>query len=352
MKNNFRSYYILFLTLLSAGVLFTTGCSKKDDTYPSPGTTGTVAGKVTTPSGKEVSGATVRSGSYSTKTNKKGEFILTLPTGANSLLIYTGSGRIFKTVLPVNLASGQNSILPQTQTVLKQILDLAYIPGSYDQIQTLISDSLGYNAVPISVSQLSALPTYSQYGGLFLNCGLLSNENMDYNKYMNLMEYAMNHGSIYASDFAVECFTGDGNFRLSGPNNFKSHDHQTARNSSTTCISPLIGGFIPDSALCTQKSGVVGYYSDAVILDQDMIAAVGNDSLDILYDLTAWEIVHSYDAPLAPFITHSSLGVLALKADLNPQSSTGNLYFTSFHTHPQGVSNEVEAILNYIILNL
>ena len=351
MKNLSRLQPVFILILFFA-LLIWVSCSKEDGAKPAAGTTATVAGRVTTPSGKNVPAATVKSGTFITKTNAEGVFTLTVPAGLNHLVIQTGNGRIFKTELALNLAGGQNMILPETQTVLKQILDLAYIPGDYDQIQTLITDSLGYIATAINVSNLSALPSFSQYGGLFLNCGLLTSENMDFNKYQNLMDYALNYGSIYASDYAVECFTGDGNLRLAGGQSSSSHDHATALNSFTTCINPILGGFIPDSALCTQKAGSDGFYSGATILDANMILAVGSNSLDVIYDLTAWEIVHSYDAPFTPFITHPSLGVLALQADLNPEGPTGGLYFTSFHTHPQGVSNEVEAILNYIILNL
>jgi len=275
-----------------------------------------------------------------------------MASGFNNLVIQTGEGRVFKTVLALNLAPGQHLVLPGSHTVLKQIKSLAYIPGTYDEIETIIIDSLGYLATPITINALNSISTISNFGGIFLNCGMLGGSNdMDSAKYMNLMDYATNFGSIYASDFAVECFTGDNNFRLSS-NPSNGHQHGNNNKTATVCINPLIGGFIPDSALCTKKMGQSGYYYNAVILDPNLIAAVGNDSLNLNYNLGGWEIVQSYDAPFVPFISHATLGVLALKADLNTGSSTGGLYFTSFHNQPQGVSNEVEAILNYIILNL
>lgn len=341
------------LILVTGAFLLFNSCSKEEKNDPlSSSPTSKVSGTVTTPSGKKVPAATVKSGTYATKTDNKGKFELALPAGDHDLTIQTGEGRVFKTVVPVSVTAGANLELPLSETVLLQILDLAFIPGTFDQIEILIIDSLGYNATPIAVTDLLSLSNFSQYGALFLNCGLLGTNDMSSDKYTNLMDYATNHGSIYASDWAVECLTGDGNLRLAGSVNSHSHDHTAAARTTITCVSPLLGGFIADSVLCTQKMGNSGMYTGADILDPDMIIAAGTNTLDIHYDLSGWEIVHSYDAPFTPYISHSSLGILALKADLNSESSCGGIYFTTFHNKVQGVSNEVEAILNYIILNL
>ncbi len=354
MKKAVSFFNPVFLMLITGAFLFVSSCSKDEKEDPgAAATTAKVSGVVTTPSGKRVPTATVITGTYSTQTDINGEFELKLPSGDHQLIIQTGEGRIFKTVVTLSLTGGVDLVLPPSETVLLQILDLAYIEGAYDQIQTLITDSLGYAATSIPFSNLNVLSTFSQYGGLFLNCGLLNSDDMSAAKYTNLMDYAMNHGSIYTSDFAVECLTGDGNLRIASPANVLSHSHEAPGDKTAiTCINPLIGGFIPDSALCTQRMGSMGTFTNAVILDPDMIVAAGTNSMNIIYNLPNWEIVHSYDAPFTPIITHPTLGVLALKADLNPTSSTGAIYFTTFHNHPQGVSNEVEAILNYIILNL
>jgi hypothetical protein len=354
MKKSHSPFLRLLFILVSGSIIFNSSCSKEEANDTAAGGTAIVSGRVVTPSGKEVPAATILSGNYSTKSDASGEFTLALASGSSNLTIQTGEGRVFKTVLALNLSPGQHLILTNTQTELKQVKSLAYIPGIYDKIETLIIDSLGYSATAITVGDLSNLSSFSNFGGLFLNCGLLSGVNdMDSIKYLNLMNYAVNFGSIYASDFAVECFTGDNHLRLASTNMTPhTHDAGYAGKTATACISPLLGGFIPDSALCTQKLGQAGYYYNAVILDPSLITTVGNDSLNIDYDLGGFEIVQNFDAPFTPYITHYILGVLALKADLNTGSSTGGLYFTSFHNNPQGVSNEVEAILNYIILNL
>ncbi|HMT28960.1 MAG TPA: carboxypeptidase-like regulatory domain-containing protein [Bacteroidia bacterium] len=340
------------LAMLFMGILIVFGSCSKDKDAPS-GQTMLVAGRVTTPSGKSVANAKVFTGTVSTRSNKDGLFILSLPAGNYNVTIQTGHGNIFKTIVPVVVTDGVNITLPEPQTVLKQLKDLAFIPGSYDQIETVIIDSLGYTATQISLTTLNSLSTLSAYGGLFLNCGMLNGaDDMDSLKYANLLSYVTAYGSIYASDFAVECITGDGNFRLAGNSMAENHNHAKNPNVAMTCINPLLGGFIPDSSLCTQKMGNAGFIYHANVLDQDLINALGKDSLDLEYDLGGWEIVHSYDAPFIPIIDHPVSGVLALKADLDLYNDNGAIYFTSFHNSVQGINNDVETILNYIILNL
>lgn len=347
-----KNYKRVSFMMLLAGLFLVIGSCSKDKDAPS-GQTMLVAGRVTTPSGKSVANAKVFTGTHITRSNKDGLFVLPLPQGTYNVTIQTGHGNIFKTIVPVVVTEGTNITLPEPQTVLKQLKDLAFIPGAYDQIEDVIIDSLGYTATPITLSTLDNLAAISAYGGLFLNCGMLNGpDDMDSLKYANLLSYVTSYGSIYASDFAVECITGDGNLRLAGNAGSANHVHEKNSNALMTCISPMLGGFIPDSSLCTQKMGTTGFVMHANVLDVDLINALGKDSLDLFYDLGGWEVVHSYDAPFVPIIDHPLSGVLALKADLDLYNDNGAIYFTSFHNSVQGINNDVETILNYIILNL
>ncbi len=340
--------------LLLMGILLVFGSCSKDNDKDSPsGLSMLVTGRVTTPSGKSVPNAQIFTGTFSTRSSKDGLFTLPLPAGTYNVTIQTGNGNIFKTIVPVVVTKGVNIILPEPQTVLKQLKDLAFIPGAYDQIETVIVDSLGYNATQISLTTLNSLAALSGYGGIFLNCGMLNGiDHMDSLKYANLLSYVTSYGSIYASDFAVECITGDGNLRIPGNLTMENHSHAKIGTTAITCVNPLLGGFIPDSSLCTQKMGTSGFVYHANVLDLDLVTALGKDSLDLEYDLGGWEIVHSYDAPFVPIIDHPVSGVLALKADLDLNNAHGAIYFTSFHNSVQGINDDVETILNYIILNL
>ena len=350
----------VILRLLALSFLITfISCSKDDDkgNGGGAGLSARVTGTVVTPSGKTVPGARISASGFSVKSDTEGRFSISLPAGDHELRIYTGNGNIFMTKLPLTLTSGEERNLTTTQTKLEQIKALAYIPGQYDMIQVVIVDSLGYNATPIGVWDLDNPASINTYGAIFLNCGLLelgSGFMMNYNKYQNLLNYVTNYGSIYASDWAVECLTGDGNLRLAAnaTGNINPNHNHSGEKSSATCWSPMLGGFIEDSTLCTYKSGPDGFFTDAQVLDVDLINALGKDSVDILYDLQDWEMINLYDTPFVPIMTHQFFGPIALKADLNTSAAHGNIYFTTFHNQPQGVSNDVETILNYIILNL
>src|SRR5690349_671945 len=112
------SYLNKAVLILFTGIFFLfISCSKEEKNDPAPAsTTSKVSGTVTTPSGKKVPAATVKTGAYVTKTDNKGEFELALPAGDYELTIQTGEGRVFKTVVPVSVNAGVNLELPLTET--------------------------------------------------------------------------------------------------------------------------------------------------------------------------------------------------------------------------------------------
>lgn len=361
-KNTFK---FLFTTLsLISLTLWYTSCKKDNKNEEITANTSVpdayISGKVLSPSGKNIGSAEIIAGQYKTKSDKDGNFVLHLFHGNYNLIIQTGSGHVFKTELAVSVSADQTLVLPTSQTALKQIKNLAYIPGAYDKIETLIIDTLGYTATMISISDLSNLSTLSPYAAIFMNCGLLGMppNQMDSTKYANLNSYISKLGSIYASDFAVECLTGDNNFRpvISSYNLSKMEAHKGGGPQVlATCISPLIGGFIADSSLCTLKSGPNGMVYNAHIIDADIINLLGKDSLDILYDLGGWEIISNVEAPFSTIISDNTQGngPLAVKTDFDDENPGGVIFYTTFHNHPQGVLNkDVQNILQYFILNL
>lgn len=306
--------------------------------------------------GHEVAGAEILLANLHTKSARNGTCSFNIPAGVYNLVISAGSGRIFYTKITLSVSGNNPVIILSALTTLKQILPLAYIPGNYDNIEEVIIDSLGYNATLITLSALDNLTNLSNFGALFLNCGLLtsSSANMDSLKYANLLNYTTGYGSIYASDFAVECLTGDGFWRLPNQANSGSHEHGNIKGSAaaTTCFNPIPGGFIADSALCTSKSGSAGHFTNVTILDTNLVNVLGKDSTEITFDLPQWEVIHSFDVPFQAVMTHAIWGPLVVRADLAPAETHGTIYFTTFHNEVQGVSDDVETILDYIILNL
>lgn len=349
--------FCILLTL--TGVVFVSCKKDKDNNNTVPATEyGVVTGKVHSPNNVVIASAKIISGEYSTISNTQGEFSLSLPIGFHKLIIQTGSGHVFKSEVDVQVNAHETISLDKAQSELKQVKQIAFIPGAYDRIETIIIDTLGYTATAITVSSLDNLNFMQSFGGIFLNCGV--NGNLDSLKYANLNNYVIGGGNIYASDWSVEFLTGDGFFRPSASSFFtnsasKNQTHEAAYSTMSTCTSPLNGGFLPDSALCTAKFGPVTMVQNAHILDPDIINVLGKDSMDIYYDLNAWEVISLVNAPFTTIIedTQSGLGSLAVTCDLNGTIPAGHITYTTFHNHPQGnISQDVKLVLQHFILNM
>ncbi len=351
-----------FIVAVAAVALLLAACKKdKEDTTPQtpPAVVDAfITGRVHTPTDIAVGAATVKAGIYQTQTDKDGMFSLNVAAGDYTLTIQTGSGHIFRTEIPVSIAAKQTIVLTDPQTLLSQIKPLAYIPGAFDEIETIITVDLGYAATAIAISDLDNLAYIKDFGGMFFNCGAPGS--LDSLKYTNLSDYVNYWGSIYASDFAVEYLTGDGNWRLTSASStqttHKNHAHEEGFSTMTTCNTPMVGGFLPDSVLCTSKSGSTGMVTHADIYDANIITLLGKDSIDIYYNLGGWEKISVVDAPFTTIIEDNSVtanGPLATSCDLNGTVAGGKIFYTTFHNHPQGgISPDVKNILQYFILNL
>lgn len=350
------------LTLLVAAALFITsaGCNKNDESNnnDAPPVNSTISGKVHSPTGKIIGAAEIIAGNYKTKSDKNGDFSLPVAAGSYQLIIQTGGGNVFKTTINCAAIANQNTALTYTQTKLNQIGNMAYIAGTWDKIETIINDSLGYTAVPITVADLDSSANLETYDVIFMNCGALNTDHMDSLRYSNLNWFMQNGGSIYASDYAVEFLTGDGYYKHANTSSqwaLRNNNHSSSGlQLLSTCATPDIGGFIPDSALCTAKTGNNGIITNAHISDPNIVLLLGKDSIDIDYNLGAWERIGLLDAPFTSIIDNTIANEpLAVTADFNGNYAGGKIFYTTFHNEAQGVlSSDVQNILQYFILNL
>lgn len=398
MKKNLF-VFALFLAIFS----FIFSSCKKDTPDPvNTVATGYVTGKVLAKNGTTpIPNATVfidaNGEIYLTTSSINGTFTLQAPVGEQVLNIQTGGGNIFRAQYNVSVSENGTTTVPAGTLKLLQADSLAYIYGAYDNIQNIIIDSLGYSAHEITVADLSNLTLLETYGAIFLNCG--KQGLMDATKYQNLLTFVQDGGSIYASDWAVEYLTGDGNFKSSG----NSHEPYGIK---ATCPNGLIGGFIADSTLCTSKSGPNTMVNNATIVAQDLIDYLGISSLNIEYDLGGWEVIQLIDDPWEVLITdNTTYGPLAVRYYVptgtksmnnmleqgwvtichippgNPANSHtitvsvnalpahlahgdylgscqnngfgGVIYYTTFHNEVQhNISSDVQHILQYFILNM
>ena len=387
----------LLTTCLLAAVLFFS-CKKQDDVPVDNNNNnngpakGFITGKIVAANKKTAvrnaivfiaEGAKV----YHTYTDVNGSFSLEAPEGAHVLHIQSGSGKIFRTQLNVMVEANKTTAVDTAPITLTQVASLAYLWGTYDEIQAILMDSLGYVATPINTNDLHIQNNLSQYNAIFINCS--SGMQTDWLQDSVLSNYVANGGSLYVSDWAVSTLIGT--------------------STGGSCPNPRPNGFIPDSKLCTQRIGSSGMVNNAAIVAPSLQTYLNKNTMDIRYDLGSWENVMNYDstfwevmvkhpATSAPLLmrtssfTNASAGTIPIGGASNtnmvtichkPQGAqpvtitiplaslaqhlahgdsmgscssangAGRIYFTTFHTEPNGlISPDMKHILDYIILNL
>jgi hypothetical protein len=393
---------LAFGILIAASVLTMVSCKKDNSSITPPAselTTGTITGTVYSANGSTpIPMATVfvdvNGEIYLTYTNKNGVFSLKAPSGTHTMYLESGRGKIFRTMLTVEVPENGTYSFPNGNLKLQQAANLAFIAGAYDNIQDIIVNDLGYACDELTVADLDNLNTLQNYAGIFLNCG--KSGFMDATKYANLEAFVAGGGSIYASDFAVEYLTGDGY-------NKSTSKHEINGDMPKTCVDEL-GGFISSTDLCSDRYGPSTFLFDAQILPADIQAYMGITEIDIQYDLGGWEQIMNLSSaweimiqdtgiygPLAvryyyqpvnktaeelleqgwvtichippgnPANAHTiTISVNALPAHLAHgdyigacQGQGGTIYFTTFHNHIQGsLSPDMQKMLEYFILNL
>lgn len=394
--------YLIVLMLLSSAVYFS--CKKDKENPPvdsDPVSYGIIKGTVFSQNETPIGGAKVfvENGEEILLcfSDNNGNFELSVPAGDRIVNIQTGKGNIFRSDYLVSVVANQTTNLPVEKSTLNQVAQLAYITGAYDQIETLIIDSLGYTATEISINDLNNLSTLMNYTGIFLNCG--KSDALDAVKYENLRQFVIDGGSLYASDWAVEYLTGDGYTKSLGGINRDAAPMFPLK----TCAGD-VGGFIPDSLLCTQKVGPAMTITGADIVAADIEAYLGQNTLDVEYDLGSWEQILICESPFEVLVNDNTYGPLAVRLAIgslgwssnkqlneqgwitichippgnpnNPITITvsinswpahqahgdnqgpcagagGTIYYTTFHNHVQGViSDDVQKLMEYFILNL
>lgn len=383
--------HLLFIFLTSL-ILFSCGSDDKNDSNTQK--TGTLKGKVTTVNThKPVGGALVftfddQNEIYFTRTNALGEFEFLAPIGNRELHIQTGDGSNFRTKLDVTIQENQTQVLEDASLRLNQTARMAYVGGTYDNIEDIITN-LGYNVEQLTFNSLYDYDLMAQYDIIFLNCGSIPSGqsiSASVNITNNLSQFVTNGGSLYASDWAVAYLVG-------------------GTNKTMRC--DAAGGFIPDMTLCSINSGVMetlnGFITNATLAN-----ATGITSLDIDYDLVQWQKIVSVDEsfwevlvretgtnqPLMirtnhytnPSVVGSRVGnfensdwitichydadsdtymTITIESDEWPaheahgdtlgscsgNNMSGTIYYTTFHNHAN-LDNGSQSILEQVILNL
>jgi len=381
------------LLVLGFVSVFFFSCKKDDANITEPEPTGIISGKVLaqnnrTPIAHALVFVTTDQQLYSTYTDVNGDFTLTAAAGERDLHIQTGNGDKFRTILRVTINENQTTTL-SVPANLNQVASLAYVPGIYDKIETILRDTLGYNAAMLVPSSLMTINTLTPYDAIFINCGT---QNMNVNPFIDtaLSNYVSAGGSIYASDYAMDFLEGQYTF-------------------ATSCGTERLYGFIPDSMVCSRRIGTVSTVVNANIVSPELQAYLGRSTMNINYNLTSWERIqninnnfwetmitdptdgsplfirthqyHQNTGSLPPVVGQQDPDHVTLCHTLadgkkltitvstteaaahiahgdntgmcNNPNDSGWIYFTTFHNEHNGLINEdMKRILEYMILNL
>ncbi|MEO8770513.1 MAG: hypothetical protein ABI402_10525 [Ferruginibacter sp.] len=373
---------------------------KKDphtDAGIDPVATGRISGKIvaannTTP----IRSATIFTNNagqlYITHTDQNGMFVLEAAAGSRHITIQSGDGAMFRTEMDVVIKENETTEIASQPITLNQIASLAYIPGVYDKIESILIDSLGYTATAITWNSLSLLFNITPYDAIFINCTSPSDmPAVTATTDQNLGDYVANGGSLYVSDWAVSYLMG-----------------QTVA-STQPCTTQKPGGFIADNLLCTRQTGAIETITNASITSLSLQAYLNATTInEIVYNLPSWEKINELDAGFwetmvadqtgNPLLIRTNLysnptrgtfhvggiansdNALICVQDNNGQNITlsvkstdapalvaagatmgacdnvndaGRIYYTTFHNEPNGqIAPDVKNILSYVILNL
>ena len=130
-----------------------------------------VVGNITSPSGQVIPNVLVfyddEGTIYSTKTDQNGNFELEVPTGQGILQIQTGNGKLFNSSFEIDVIPGTILDLTSQNLRLESNSNLAFLAGSYDSIENIITD-LGYTIDEVTIADIEN--GLSGYDAVFLNC--------------------------------------------------------------------------------------------------------------------------------------------------------------------------------------
>ena len=397
---------LLFGMILSLSVLMFFASCKKDDNPDGHGDvpTGIIKGRVLAENGTTHLPSVkvfVDQGCdfHITTTNSQGYFILEAPAGSQVVNFQSGRGTIFRSQITVDIEENGITDIPGGNVKLLQVANLAYIPGAYDRIEAIIVDSLGYTADQLSINDLSSLTTLENYAAIFLNCGKPGT--LTAQMYDNLRDFVYGGGSLYASDYAVDYLIGDNQLYANAP----QIDRNSYQGSFEKTCPVRTGGFIDETELCTQKMGQALMLLGAEILPNDIQTYLGKTTIDIEYDLGAWEVIEVLSNDWEVLIEDNTYGYgpLAIRRGFNATQKSmknqveqgwitichippgnpnnpititisinawpahqahgdyigacygtgGQILFTTFHNHPgHHATEDMMKILEYFIINL
>ncbi|MBB1285953.1 carboxypeptidase regulatory-like domain-containing protein [Flavisolibacter sp. BT320] len=320
----------ILLVLLLSGLSLIIGCRKPTDWPDDPTKNGTLKGTVFSPNGKialpAVTVETVVNGAKATTlTDKNGTFELELPAGEYTITMYAGSGAHFSARKNVTVRNNRITELAAGETRLAFTGKIAYLRGSFDNIQSLV-EKMGIPTTQLSLTDIADYNVLKQYDLLLMNC---NSGYIDFETDKLLDRYLKEGNSIYASDL-----------ELAG-------------------LSEQDWGFIPSNLISYNMDGEVGI-TEADVQFESFKKALGKNKMLTEFDMPLYVQItrlSTADPRSTVLVDHPQKGPLALKIQWGTARTSaqghrfgGNIIYTTFHDAV--LSDDVKAVLQQMILQL
>jgi hypothetical protein len=316
-----------FLAPILVFTLVIDGCKSSSSTGPSgggaySGPTGTVTGVVRAANGvTPIQGARVTVQANYTNmpvdtTDTAGVYTLQgVPVGSQTIVATRG---LFRATVTVNVAENQTTTAPPAQ--LQSTGRLGYVVGSFDRIQDIIGDTLGYAMEEVDADSLGFAAVLSRYRAIFLNCGMdYGFLDVDTNAAQTLRNYVSGGGSLYVSDWAQE----------------------------------VVRRMFPSDVRGFQRIGQSQVIHGRVV-DAGLRAFIAKDSVQINYDLGSWEILDTLSTRprillRGDYSTYSGPHIdkpLAILID----HGQGRVVYTTFHNEANVTRDAVEVLTYFLFI--
>jgi uncharacterized protein YjdB len=249
----------------------------------------------------------------STRSALDGSYTLAnVPSGPQVIVASRGA---FRATVNVTVQANQSTTAPVAK--MTSTGKLAYVDGSFDNIEGIVQGVLGNPIDALQAADLASSAITSQYRMIFLNCGLDATHAIDPAVVANLKAFLQAGGTIYASDWAIDY------------------------------IEPLVTGLSHDKI--GDEQSITGTIADA-----SLQAFVGKTNVSIVYDLGGWTDLLTVPSAASVLVrgTYVSGAVPRTNQPLAiviPHGA-GKIVFTTFHNEAGATADQIAVLRHFIYI--
>ena len=247
-------------------------------------------------------------------TDNEGRFVLEgVPVGPQLLVATRG---VFQAQIPVLVVAG--ATVEAAPLALDATGRLAYVPGEFDDIQSIVRNELGTELDEIDFADLANPAVTSQYRFIFINCGA-DFDVIDVSALVdNLRNYLASGGALYVSD--LELWLVEALF----PGDVQGGADGDEGGVTAEVVSPTLRDFLPGNP----------------------------QTVNIMFNLDGWDAVTEHSA-LAEVLLRGNYDTFDGPVQNGPlaiaiEHGDGQLVYTSFHNNAAATADQVGVLMYFI----